>query len=75
MNRAARVRTFHSRGAGAAPAEGAEAPFPTLADVLAAARRLQGVARRTPLEGSAWLSGQAGVEVWLKLETQQRTGS
>ncbi|HEU4885620.1 MAG TPA: threonine/serine dehydratase [Longimicrobium sp.] len=52
-----------------------ETAFPTLADVLAAARRLEGVARRTPLERSAWLSERAGAEVWLKLETQQRTGS
>ncbi|HEX2079299.1 MAG TPA: pyridoxal-phosphate dependent enzyme [Longimicrobium sp.] len=79
MNRGARVRTIHSRGAGPGPAEGpsapAEAPFPTLAGVLAAARRLQGVARRTPLERSPWLSERAGADVWLKLETQQRTGS
>lgn len=79
MNRGARVRTIHSPGAGTGLAEGpaapAEARFPTLAGVLAAARRLQGVARRTPLERSPWLSGRAGAEVWLKLETQQRTGS
>jgi threonine dehydratase len=43
--------------------------------VLAAARRLEGVARRTPLERSPWLSEQAGTDVWLKLETAQRTGS
>jgi threonine dehydratase len=75
----ARARTFHSQPAGAGgregPAETAEAAFPTLADVLAAARRLQDVARRTPLERSAWLSERAGADVWLKLETQQRTGS
>ena len=79
MNRAARARTFHSLGSGTRVERGsagtAGAPFPTLAEVLAAARRLQGVARRTPLERSAWLSEQAGTEVWLKLETQQRTGS
>ncbi|HYR11228.1 MAG TPA: threonine/serine dehydratase [Longimicrobium sp.] len=77
--KAARARTFHSQPAGAgvaeAEAEPVDAAFPTLADVLAAARRLQGVARRTPLERSAWLSQRAGAEVWLKLETQQRTGS
>ena len=79
MNRAARVRRFHSQPAAAeapgpagAPAEGG---FPSLAAVLAAARRLRGVARRTPLERSAWLSRAAGTDVWLKLETQQRTGS
>jgi threonine dehydratase len=48
---------------------------PVLADVLSAARRLDGVARRTPLERSGWLSRVAGVDVHLKLETQQRTGS
>lgn len=48
---------------------------PALADVLAAAVRLRGVARRTPLERSDALSALAGTEVRLKLETQQRTGS
>lgn len=82
MNRPARARTFHSQTAAARPAdacvrpgEGPLAAFPTLADVLAAARRLRGVARRTPLERSPWLSGCAGADVLLKLETQQRTGS
>lgn len=46
-----------------------------MVDVLAAARRLRGVARRTPLERSAWLSEAVGTDVHLKLETQQRTGS
>jgi threonine dehydratase len=77
--KAARARTFHSQPAETGVAEGngepAEGAFPTLAEVLAAARRLQGVARRTPLERSAWLSARTGTEVWLKLETQQRTGS
>jgi threonine dehydratase len=58
----ARGSTFHS-------------PPPTLADVLAAARRLEGVARRTPLEPSPLLTRAAGAPVLLKLETQQRTGS
>ena len=48
---------------------------PTFADVLAARGRLEGVARRTPLERSAWLSESATTDVFLKLETQQRTGS
>jgi threonine dehydratase len=46
-----------------------------LRDVLDAARRLHGVVRETPLELSATLSERAGVEVHLKLETHQRTGS
>ncbi len=44
-----------------------------MADVLAAARRLEGIARRTPLERCDGLSGEA--EVFLKLEGMQRTGS
>ncbi len=48
---------------------------PTIADVLAAARRLQGVARRTPLQRSEGLSAAAGAEVFLKLEGMQLTGS
>jgi threonine dehydratase len=46
---------------------------PAIGDVLAAARRLEGIARRTPLERSDALSGEA--EVFLKLEGMQRTGS
>ncbi len=70
--KAARARTFHSQPAGTgAPARA----FPTLAEGLGGAGRLRGVARRPPLERSAWLSERAGAEVWLKLETQQRTGS
>jgi threonine dehydratase len=44
-----------------------------MADVLAAARRLEGIVRRTPLERCDGLSGEA--EVFLKLEGMQRTGS
>jgi threonine dehydratase len=51
-----------------------EAP-PTLHDVRAAALRLAGVARRTPLERSPALSEAAGTDVYLKLEGMQRTGS
>jgi len=49
--------------------------FPSLDDVRAAARRLEGVARRTPLERSDALSELAGADVHLKLEGVQRTGS
>ncbi len=41
----------------------------------AAATRIASVARRTPLRRSAALSAVAGGEVWLKLETEQVTGS
>jgi threonine dehydratase len=54
---------------------GAEPRFPVLADVLAAARRLRGVARETPLVHAPALSRAAGVPVHLKLETHQETGS
>lgn len=46
-----------------------------IADVLRAARHLEGKVRRTPLERSEALSEFVGVEVWLKLEGMQRTGS
>ena len=42
--------------------------------VRQAASRIDGFARRTPLERSRWLSG-TGREVWLKLECFQVTGS
>ncbi|MGM0818966.1 MAG: threonine ammonia-lyase [Actinomycetota bacterium] len=47
----------------------------TLEEITAASRRLEGVAARTPVETSATLSAKAGVEVLLKCEHLQRTGS
>jgi threonine dehydratase len=47
----------------------------TLHAVLLAAKRIGPYIRRTALERSAALSAELGVEVWLKLECQQRTGS
>ncbi|HET7585298.1 MAG TPA: threonine/serine dehydratase [Gemmatimonadaceae bacterium] len=44
-------------------------------DIFAAARRLEGVAVRTPLRRSSALSAIAGTDVFLKLETEQVTGS
>src|SRR5579862_3343463 len=44
-------------------------------DVLAAADRIRGYVRRTPLLRSAELSTLAGGDVYLKLENQQITGS
>jgi threonine dehydratase len=55
--------------------DAAGAGFPSLAEVRAAARRLEGVVRRTPLERSDALSERAGADVHLKLEGLQRTGS
>src|SRR5690242_2827565 len=44
-------------------------------DIFVAARRLKGVARRTELRRSARLSEHAGGDVYLKLESEQVTGS
>jgi threonine dehydratase len=44
-------------------------------DVIAASRRLAGVARRTALRSSPGLGAIAGREVFLKLESEQITGS
>src|SRR5262244_553524 len=49
--------------------------LPTAADVDAAARRLAGVALRTPLLASPVLDALTGARVFLKAETLQRTGS
>lgn len=46
-----------------------------LADVRAAHERLQGVVYRTPLVRSATFSQMAGMEVLLKLDNLQKTGS
>ena len=48
---------------------------PTAADIDAAARRLAGVALRTPLVSSPVLDAATGARVFLKAETLQRTGS
>jgi threonine dehydratase len=47
----------------------------TLAQVRAAASLLEGVAIRTPMEESRWLSSVVGGPVLLKCENLQRTGS
>jgi threonine dehydratase len=49
--------------------------LPTAADVDAAARRLAGVALRTPLLTSAALDAMTGGHIFLKAETLQHTGS
>src|SRR5437764_14000291 len=48
---------------------------PTAADIDTAARRLAGVALRTPLISSPVLDALTGARVFLKAETLQRTGS
>jgi threonine dehydratase len=47
----------------------------SLADVRAARDRIAPHLRRTPLLRSPLLSRRSGLDVWLKLETQQHTGS
>lgn len=46
-----------------------------IADIEAAARRLEGHARRTPLLSSPFLDEIAGRRVWVKAECLQHTGS
>jgi threonine dehydratase len=48
---------------------------PELAEIEAARRRLEGVARATPVYSSETFTRLAGREVWLKAENLQRTGS
>jgi len=55
--------------------EGSVGVLPTFADVEAAARRITGVARRTPLLAGTPLDELTGGRVLLKLESLQRTGS
>lgn len=50
-------------------------PLPTVDDVVAAARRLHGVARVTPLLRSDALDALAGGPLFVKAEPLQRTGS
>jgi threonine dehydratase len=52
-----------------------EFKLPTAADIDTAARRLAGVALRTPLISSPVLDAATGARVFLKAETLQRTGS
>jgi threonine dehydratase len=49
--------------------------LPTAADIEAAARRLAGIAVRTPLINAPVLDERLGARVFLKAETLQRTGS
>jgi len=49
--------------------------FPTFADVQAAARRLEGIAIRTPLLENARVNAKLGGRLFIKAECLQRTGS
>ena len=50
-------------------------PPPTLRDLRAAARRIEGIARRTPVETSRTLNELAGRELFFKCENLQRIGA
>ena len=50
-------------------------PLPTFADVQAAARRLEGIALRTPLLENARVNALLGGRLFIKAECLQRTGS
>ena len=52
-----------------------EARLPLPDEVRRAAERIRGVIAATPLRRSPSLSARVGGDVWLKLETEQRTGS
>ena len=58
-----------------APASAAPVPIPTLDDIRQGAEDLRGVAIKTPMEESRWLSAVAGGPVLMKCENLQRTGS
>ncbi len=49
--------------------------LPTLEDVAAAARRIEGIARRTPIETCRTLDALAGRELFFKCENLQRIGA
>lgn len=51
------------------------ATLPTLLSIFEARRRIARHVRRTPLVPSPWLSRESGADVWLKLESLQRTHS
>ncbi len=48
---------------------------PTLDDIESAAKRIHGLVHRTPLLSSRALSERSGLDVWLKAENLQKTGS
>jgi threonine dehydratase len=51
------------------------APYPTLDDIRAAAKKIEGVVERTPMRRSTTLSEIAGCEIFLKFENLQFTSS
>ena len=59
----------------AAPSRSAAATLPTRADVVEAARRIEGRVMRTPLIRAEKLSAMTGADLHLKLESLQYTGA
>jgi threo-3-hydroxy-L-aspartate ammonia-lyase len=53
----------------------AETALPTYDDVLAAAKRIEGYAHRTPVMTSRFLNEELGAEVFFKCENLQRMGA
>lgn len=49
--------------------------LPTLDDFYATLENVRGIALKTPILPSHWLSEQTGQEVWFKCENLQRTGA
>jgi threonine dehydratase len=49
--------------------------LPTLDDFYATLENVRGIALKTPMLPSHWLSEQTGQEVWFKCENLQRTGA
>lgn len=48
---------------------------PSLSDIESAAERVHGLVHRTPLLSSRTLSERSGLDIWLKAENLQKTGS
>src|SRR6266542_4380886 len=67
--------TRRSRAAPPTQPPGKYAAMVAFEDVEAAAERIRPFVVRTPLERSTALSARCGVEVWLKFECFQTTGS
>jgi threonine dehydratase len=57
------------------PADQTPKPAVAYADILAAARRLEGRVEHTPTHHSRTLSQATGADVWVKYENQQLTGA
>lgn len=66
---------MNASAASAIPPEAASLRLPTYDDVLAAARRIEGVAHRTPVLTSRTADAMAGAQLFFKAENLQRAGA